>query len=50
MDKNSLKSVAEPFEIAACVVFLSSDDSSAITGYNLIASSGFRITTPWEIR
>jgi NAD(P)-dependent dehydrogenase (short-subunit alcohol dehydrogenase family) len=50
VDKNSLKRIAEPSEIAACVVFLASDDSSAITGHNLIASCGFHITTPEEIR
>jgi len=50
VDKNSLKRIAEPSEIAACVVFLASDDSSAITGHNLIASCGFHITHPEEIR
>ena len=49
MDKNSLKRIAEPSEIAACAVFLASDDSSAITGHNLIASCGFHITHPEEI-
>lgn len=49
VDKNSLKRIAEPSEIAACVVFLASDDSSAITGHNLIASCGFHITQPEEI-
>jgi NAD(P)-dependent dehydrogenase (short-subunit alcohol dehydrogenase family) len=48
-DKNSLKRIAEPSEIAACVVFLASDDSSAITGHNLVASCGFHITHPEEI-
>ncbi len=48
-DKNSLKRIAEPSEIAACVVFLASDDSSAITGHNLIASCGFHLTHPEEI-
>jgi NAD(P)-dependent dehydrogenase (short-subunit alcohol dehydrogenase family) len=50
MDKNSLKKIAEPSEIAACVVFLASDDSSAMTGANLIANCGFHITHPNEIR
>jgi len=45
-DNNALKRIAEPPEIAACVVFLASDDSSAITGHNLIASCGFHITHP----
>ena len=49
-DKNSLKRIAEPFEIAACVVFLASDDSSAITGHNLIATCGFHLTHPEEIQ
>ena len=50
LDKNSLKRVAEPSEIAACAVFLASDDSSAVTGHNLIASCGFHITHPKMIR
>lgn len=50
MDKNSLKRIAEPSEIAACVVFLASDDSSAMTGANLVANCGFHITHPQEIR
>ena len=29
-----------------CVVFLASDDSSAITGHNLIASCGFHLIHP----
>ncbi len=45
-DNNALKRIAEPSEIAACVVFLASDDSSAMTGHNLIASCGFHITHP----
>jgi NAD(P)-dependent dehydrogenase (short-subunit alcohol dehydrogenase family) len=45
-DNNALKRIAEPPEIAACIVFLASDDSSAITGHNLIASCGFHITHP----
>jgi NAD(P)-dependent dehydrogenase (short-subunit alcohol dehydrogenase family) len=45
-DNNALKRIAEPSEIAACIVFLASDDSSAITGHNLIASCGFHITHP----
>ena len=49
MDINSLKRIAEPSEIAACAVFLASDDSSAITGHNLIASCGLHITHPEEM-
>lgn len=45
-DNNALKRIAEPAEIAACVVFLASDDSSAITGHNLVASCGFHIIHP----
>jgi len=45
-DNNALKRIAEPEEIAACVVFLASDDSSAIDGHNLVASCGFHITHP----
>ena len=48
-DKNSLKRIAEPSEIAACVVFLASDDSSAVTGHNLVANCGFHLTHPEEI-
>jgi NAD(P)-dependent dehydrogenase (short-subunit alcohol dehydrogenase family) len=49
-DNNSLKRIAEPSEIATCVVFLASDDSSAITGHNLVATCGFHLTQPQEIR
>jgi NAD(P)-dependent dehydrogenase (short-subunit alcohol dehydrogenase family) len=45
-DNNALKRIAEPSEIATCVVFLASDDSSAITGHNLIASCGFHLIHP----
>jgi NAD(P)-dependent dehydrogenase (short-subunit alcohol dehydrogenase family) len=45
-DNNAVKRIAEPSEIAACVVFLASDDSSAITGHNLVASCGFHIIHP----
>jgi NAD(P)-dependent dehydrogenase (short-subunit alcohol dehydrogenase family) len=45
-DNNALKRIAEPSEIAACIVFLASDDSSAMAGHNLIASCGFHITHP----
>jgi enoyl-[acyl-carrier-protein] reductase (NADH) len=41
-----LKRIAEPSEIATCVVFLASDDSGAITGHNLIASCGFHLIHP----
>ncbi len=45
-ENNSLGRIAEPAEIAACIVFLASDDASAITGHNLVASCGFHITHP----
>ena len=45
-DNNALKRIAETEEIAACIVFLASDDSSAITGHNLVVSCGFHITHP----
>lgn len=45
-DNNSLKRIAEPAEIAAAIIFLASDDASAITGHNLVASCGFHITHP----
>ena len=49
-DNNALKRIAETSEIAACVVFLASDDSSAITGHNLVASCGFHLIHPNMIR
>jgi len=45
-DNNALKRIAEPSEIATCAVFLASDDSSAMTGHNLIASCGFHLIHP----
>jgi len=45
-DNNALKRAAQPEEIANCIVFLASDDSSAMTGANLVASCGFHITHP----
>jgi 3-oxoacyl-[acyl-carrier protein] reductase len=45
-DNNALKRIAEPSEIATCTVFLASDDSSAITGHNLIVSCGFHLIHP----
>jgi NAD(P)-dependent dehydrogenase (short-subunit alcohol dehydrogenase family) len=45
-ENNALKRIAEPSEIAACVVFLASDDSSAMTGHNLVASCGFHLIHP----
>jgi NAD(P)-dependent dehydrogenase (short-subunit alcohol dehydrogenase family) len=45
-ENNALKRIAETEEIANCIVFLASDDSSAMTGHNLVASCGFHITHP----
>jgi NAD(P)-dependent dehydrogenase (short-subunit alcohol dehydrogenase family) len=45
-DNNALKRAAQPEEIANCIVFLASDDSSAMAGANLVASCGFHITHP----
>jgi len=47
---NSLNRIAEPEEIARAVVFLASDDSSAITGHNLVASCGFHLLHPHELQ
>jgi NAD(P)-dependent dehydrogenase (short-subunit alcohol dehydrogenase family) len=46
---NSLNRIAEPEEIARAVVFLASDDASAITGHNLVASCGFHLLHPHEL-
>jgi NAD(P)-dependent dehydrogenase (short-subunit alcohol dehydrogenase family) len=46
----SLKRIAEPSEVATAALFLASDDSSAITGQNLVVSCGFHIMQPQEIR
>jgi enoyl-[acyl-carrier-protein] reductase (NADH) len=47
MDKltknNALGRITETEEIANCIVFLASDDSSTMTGANLVASCGFHI-------
>jgi NAD(P)-dependent dehydrogenase (short-subunit alcohol dehydrogenase family) len=45
-ENNALGRIAETEEIASCIVFLASDDSSAVTGHNLVASCGFHITHP----
>ena len=45
-NNNALKRIAEPSEIAACVVFLASDDASAMTGHNLVVSCGFHLIHP----
>mgnify|MGYP000397816627 CR=1 FL=1 len=48
-DSNSLTRIAEPEEIASAVVFLASDDSSAMTGHNMTVSCGFHLIHPQEI-
>jgi len=46
---NSLNRIAEPDEIARAVVFMASDDSSAMTGHNMIVSCGFHLIHPQEL-
>jgi NAD(P)-dependent dehydrogenase (short-subunit alcohol dehydrogenase family) len=46
---NLLNRIAEPEEIARAVVFLASDDSSAMTGHNMIVSCGFHLIHPQEL-
>ncbi|HUS69887.1 MAG TPA: SDR family oxidoreductase [Anaerolineae bacterium] len=46
---NSLNRIAEPEEIARAVVFMASDDSSAMTGHNMIVSCGFHLIHPQEL-
>jgi len=45
----SLRRIATPSEVANAVLFLASDDSSAITGQNLIVSCGFHMLHPSEV-
>ncbi len=42
----ALKRIAEPAETAAAALFLASDESSAITGHNLVVSCGFHAIHP----
>ncbi len=42
----SLNRIAEPEEVAAVILFLASDESSAITGQNLIVSCGYHSLHP----
>jgi NAD(P)-dependent dehydrogenase (short-subunit alcohol dehydrogenase family) len=46
---NSLNRTAAPEEIPRAVVFLASDDSSAMTGHNMIVSCGFHLSHPQEL-
>ena len=40
----SLKRLIEPSEVAAAAVFLASDESSAVTGHNLVVNCGMHIS------
>ncbi|HEY93995.1 MAG TPA: SDR family oxidoreductase [Dehalococcoidia bacterium] len=42
----ALKRIAEPSETAGVALFLASDDSSAVTGHNLVVSCGFHAVHP----
>jgi NAD(P)-dependent dehydrogenase (short-subunit alcohol dehydrogenase family) len=42
----SLNRIAEPSEVAAVILFLASDESSAVTGQNLIVSCGYHSPHP----
>jgi NAD(P)-dependent dehydrogenase (short-subunit alcohol dehydrogenase family) len=46
----SLGRIVDTQEIAKAAVFLASDDSSAITGQNLVVSCGFHLIHPRDIR
>jgi 3-oxoacyl-[acyl-carrier protein] reductase len=46
----SLRRIAKPSEIGTAALFLASDDSSAITGQNLIVSCGFHMLDPEEVK
>jgi NAD(P)-dependent dehydrogenase (short-subunit alcohol dehydrogenase family) len=45
----SLRRIVKPGEIGTAALFLASDDSSAITGQNLIVSCGFHMLDPDEV-
>lgn len=45
----SLRRITKPGEIGTTALFLASDDSSAITGQNLIVSCGFHMLDPDEV-
>jgi NAD(P)-dependent dehydrogenase (short-subunit alcohol dehydrogenase family) len=47
---NALLRIAQPSEVAACALFLASDDSTAVTGHNLEVTCGFHITHPGDIQ
>ncbi len=41
--KSALKRIVEPSEVAAAAVFLASDESSGITGHNLVVNCGLHL-------
>ncbi len=45
----SLRRIAQPEEQAKAILFMASDDASAVTGQNLIVDCGFHIVQPNEI-
>jgi 3-oxoacyl-[acyl-carrier protein] reductase len=45
----SLRRIVKPDEVGTTALFLASDDSSAITGQNLIVSCGFHMLDPDEV-
>jgi NAD(P)-dependent dehydrogenase (short-subunit alcohol dehydrogenase family) len=45
----AMRRVAQPVEIAKAALFLASDDSSAVTGQNLIVSCGFHMIHPAQV-
>jgi len=47
--RSSLGRAAEPKEIACAAAFMGSDDSSALTGRNMIISCGFYLVHPQEL-
>jgi len=50
VSNNAMLRIARPEEVAACALFLASDDSSAVTGHNLEVTCGFHITHPSDIK
>jgi NAD(P)-dependent dehydrogenase (short-subunit alcohol dehydrogenase family) len=46
LTRYSLGRVAEPSEVAAAILFMASDDASAVTGQNLLVSCGYHLLHP----
>jgi len=46
LTRYSLKRIANPSEVAAVALFLASDESSAVTGQNLVVSCGYHALHP----